>query len=240
MLPPIPSHYTFGATVPLYESNQIEFKVSTISFDKLKKTVCAFLNTIGGYIFIGINDSRQICGIEPKIADNIALMVDQLICLKSVTRMDDTELTIREASAQIVDVVAGDGRVILIIKVQPASLSEDYMCSTGECYFRLNASNYCRRSDASEIIQLRSEIAKLKSDKLKLNGYINMLSGTLRRSLVAEASAQAATQAALSSPWTMIISLFHLITGDCLIGPGIGDGNDLHHVATGYLSTTYM
>ena len=70
MLPPIPSHYTFGATVPLYESNQIEFKVSTISFDKLKKTVCAFLNTIGGYIFIGINDSRQICGIEPKIADN--------------------------------------------------------------------------------------------------------------------------------------------------------------------------
>jgi predicted HTH transcriptional regulator len=227
MLPPIPSRYTYGATVPLYESNQIEFKVSTISFDKLKKTVCAFLNTIGGYIFIGIDDSRQICGIEPKMADNISLMVDQIICLKSVTRMDGAELTIREASAQIVDVDGTAGKVLLIIKVQPASLSQDYMWDTGECYFRLNASNYCRRSDASEIIQLRGEIAKLKNDKVKLNGYINMLSGELRRSLAAAASARA------KSPW---MGLFNWLIGDCLV---IGYDNDLHHVGAGYLSTTY-
>jgi predicted HTH transcriptional regulator len=221
MLPPIPSRYTFGATVPLYESNQIEFKVSTISFDKLKKTVCAFLNTIGGYIFIGIDDRCQICGIEPKVADNITLLVDQIICLKTVTRMDGTDLTIREVSAQIVNVEEAPGRVILIIKVQPASLSQDYMWSTGECYFRLNASNYCRRSDACEIIQLRGEIAKLKSDKLKLNAYINMLSGTLRRSLAAEAAARAA------SPWA---SLFNWLVGDCLIGPTMSDINDMHHI----------
>lgn len=226
MLPPIPSSYTFGATVPLYESNQIEFKVSTISFDKLKKTVCAFLNTIGGYIFIGIDDNRQICGIEPKVADNIALMVDQIICLKTVTRADGTELTIREASAQIVNVVGAPGRVILIIKVQPASFSQDYMWSTGECYFRLNASNYCRRSDAAEIIQLRGEIAKLKNDKLKLNGYISMLSGTLRRSLASEAAAQAA----LNSPWNMAVGLFRWLAGDCLLGPIMSDNNDPHNI----------
>ena len=222
MLPPIPSRYTFGATVPLYESNQIEFKVSTISFDKLKKTVCAFLNTIGGYIFIGIDDRCQICGIDPKVADQSALLVDQLICLKSVTRTDGTDLTIREASVQIVNVEGAPGRVILIIKVQPASLSQDYIWSTGECYFRLNASNYCRRSDACEIIQLRCEIAKLKSDKLKQTGYINMLSGALRRSLAAEAAARAAR------PWT---SLFNWLVGDCLLGPTMSDINDLHHVA---------
>lgn len=226
MLPPIPSRYTYGTTVPLYESNQIEFKVSTISFDKLKKTVCAFLNTIGGYIFIGIDDSRQICGIDPKMADNITLMVDQLICLKSITHMDGKELTIKEASVQIVDVMGNGDRVILIIKVQPISLSEDYMWNTGECYFRLNASNYCRRSDACEIIQLRAEVAKLKNDKLKLNGYINMLSGTLRRSLAAAAK----------SP---LDGLFRWLIGDCLIGPELSDNNDLHHVGAGYLSTTY-
>jgi predicted HTH transcriptional regulator len=226
MLPPIPSRYTFGATVPLYESNQIEFKVSTISFDKLKKTVCAFLNTIGGYIFIGIDDNRQVCGIEPKVADNIALMVDQIICLKTVTRMDGTELTIREASAQIVNVGGVDERVILVIKVQPASLSQDYIWSTGECYFRLNASNYCRRSDAAEIIQLRGEIAKLKNDKLKLNGYISMLGGTLRRTLASEAAAKAA----LESPWNMAVGLFRWLAGDCLIDPALMHDNDLHCV----------
>jgi predicted HTH transcriptional regulator len=227
MLPQIPSRYTFGATVPMYESNQIEFKVSTISFDKLKKTVCAFLNTIGGYIFIGIDDGRQVQGIEPKVADNLALLVDQIICLKTITRTDGTELTTREASAQIVDVVGAPGRVLLIIKVQPASLSQDYIWCTGECYFRLNASNYCRRSDAAEIIQLRGEIAKLKNDKLKLNGYASMLAGTLRRSLVAEAAAQSA----LRDPWTLAVGLFRWFAGDCLISPTYID-NDHHCIGS--------
>jgi predicted HTH transcriptional regulator len=226
MLSPIPGRYTFGATVPLYESNQIEFKVNTISFDKLKKTVCAFLNTIGGYIFIGINDDRQILGIEPKVADNLALLVDQIICLKTIMRADESELTTAEVSTKIVDITGSPDRVLLIIRVQPASLSQDYMWTTGERYFRLNASNYCRRSDASEIIQLRGEIARLKNDKVKLEGYIRMLSGTHRRLLLSEAAAKAAA----TDPWSIAGSLFRWFVGDCLIGAALKDDNDLHHI----------
>jgi len=233
MLPLIPSHYTYGSTMPLYESNQIEYKVNTISFDKLKKTVCAFLNTIGGYIFIGINDDRQILGIEPKMADNLALMVDQIICLKAIMRdNDESELTTAEASAQIVDVAGMPGRVILIIRVQPSSLSQNYMWPTGERYFRLNASNYCRRTDAAEIMQLRGEIARLKNDKVKLEGYINMLAGAHRRTLLSEAAAVRKA----ANPWLMVGELFRWLVGDCLIGNAIVDDNDMHHVGTDYLS----
>lgn len=232
MLPPIPSHYTYGSTMALYESNQIEYKVNTISFDKLKKTVCAFLNTIGGYIFIGINDDRQILGIEPKVADNLALLVDQIICLKAIMRDDESELTTSEASATIVPVVGSHGRVILIIRVQPASLSQNYMWPTGERYFRLNASNYCRRSDAAEIIQLRGEVARLKNEKLKLEGYINMLAGTHRRLLLSEAEAVRKA----TDPWSMVSGLIRWLTGDCIISDAIMDDNDIHHVGTDHLS----
>ena len=192
MLPPIPSHYTLGDTVPLHETSQIEFKENSISFEKLKKTVCAFLNTIGGYIFIGINDSRIITGITYHLADRFSLFVDQLISGKGIMRTDGTDLTISEVSTRVQEVEGSRGSlVILIIAIRPASTEQDYMWSTGERYFRLNASNYCRRSDASEIVQLKERIALLKSDCGKLNSHIDMMSGALRKSMVAAAKAAA-------------------------------------------------
>lgn len=190
MLPPIPSHYTLGSTVALHETSQIEFKENSISFEKLKKTVCAFLNTIGGYIFIGINDSRVITGISYHLADRFSLFVDQLISGKTIMRTDGSDLTINEISTKVVEVEGSRGSlVVLIIAVRPASTVQDYMWATGERYFRLNASNYCRRSDASEIIQLKERISVLKSDCGKLNAHMDMMSGVLRKSMVAAAKA---------------------------------------------------
>lgn len=32
----------------------------------LFETICAFLNTMGGYIILGVNDKKEIVGVNPK------------------------------------------------------------------------------------------------------------------------------------------------------------------------------
>ena len=192
MLPPVPSRYTYGTTVPLYESNQIEFKENSISFEKLKKTVCAFLNSIGGYIFIGISDDRRIVGISDRLADRYSLFVDLLISGRSIVRLGGGDLTIKEVSTQIIEVTGGpEPLVLLLISVKPLSTESDYMWATGERYFRLNASNYCRRDEAIELVQLKERVSLLKSDCGKLSSQLTTMMHELRKSMVSEAKATA-------------------------------------------------
>lgn len=79
------------------ESHQVEFKPSLLyDFNKqrgryfvkyiIAKTICSFLNSRGGYLFIGVNDNGEIKGIEPDYSlfegnkqDKIKLEVDSLI-----------------------------------------------------------------------------------------------------------------------------------------------------------------
>ena len=191
MLPPIPTHYTLGTTVPLFESNQIEFKQTTISFEKLKKTVCAFLNSIGGYIFIGIDDQRIVQGIPYALADRLTLFVDNLISGRSIIRRDGSaDLTIREIQTRTMPVGGSDGSLfLLIITVQPNSMESDYMWTTGERYFRLNASNYCRRDDPTEIMQLKEKISGLKKECGTLGSQLSAMTHALRKSMAAESKA---------------------------------------------------
>ena len=56
-----------------------EFKESKSALPKgLFETVCAFLNTKGGYIFLGVNDNREIVGVDEIPERSIAYVINSL------------------------------------------------------------------------------------------------------------------------------------------------------------------
>ena len=51
--------------ISLGENANTEFKLASNELPKnLFETVCAFLNTAGGYIILGVNDKKEIVGIN--------------------------------------------------------------------------------------------------------------------------------------------------------------------------------
>lgn len=56
----------------LGENITTEFKNTSNELPKnLFETICAFLNTIGGYIILGVNDQKEIIGIDESIKDKL-------------------------------------------------------------------------------------------------------------------------------------------------------------------------
>lgn len=203
-LPAIPENYVLNTVVQLYENTQIEFKENSISIDKLKRTVCAFLNTIGGYIFIGIDDWCKVVGIDQKTADIFTLLVDQIIREKLVVREGDSALTLAELSCRTVDL--GGQKTLLIIHCCPTDLEQGYMWPTGERYFRLNASNYCRKDDATELVLLKEKLATLKQDRGRLASQLDTVMVALKKSMIAESRVAAERDAALAHLYAQILA----------------------------------
>lgn len=187
MLPTLPQQFRLGQRLKIYESSQIEFKENSISLEKMKKTVCAFLNTIGGYILIGVDDSCYVVGIDQKVADRLALFVDQIIREAMVVRDDDAMLDLKEVSCDLLP-IDGTEDVILMVRVAPEANTE-YKWRNGERYYRLNASNYCRRDAAAEVEQLKESVVQLKEEKGFIMSQLRTAMGSLRKALVAAARA---------------------------------------------------
>lgn len=54
------------------ESRTVEFKESQMKLNRdVFETVCAFLNRNGGHLILGVNDQKEILGIEPTLAAKI-------------------------------------------------------------------------------------------------------------------------------------------------------------------------
>jgi len=67
------------------ESERLEFKESLSDWDGILKTICAFLNTKGGKIVIGVDDQENIRGIDigkdtlPNIINRIKFSIEPII-----------------------------------------------------------------------------------------------------------------------------------------------------------------
>ncbi len=46
------------------ENRQLEFKVELPAAEKLAKTACAFSNSQGGYLIIGVDDQNKVVGVD--------------------------------------------------------------------------------------------------------------------------------------------------------------------------------
>lgn len=68
------------------ESSTIEFKRKLTTPDKIAKEICAFANTKGGYLIIGIDDDRKVVGIESEKTEiDIIKIACQFYILPPVT-----------------------------------------------------------------------------------------------------------------------------------------------------------
>jgi predicted HTH transcriptional regulator len=133
---------------PYPEGYQWEYKENIPKSIELTATVCALLNTRGGYIVIGIRDKDlAICGIPEtstlKHIDNFLLVCDDIYHQGLVIQEDGSRLKQATITAELRTLA--DGRRLIVIRVTP-EVGMKYARHCGKIYIRLAASNYLMRS----------------------------------------------------------------------------------------------
>lgn len=124
------------------ESKTLEFKETLPKNDSIAKTVIAFSNTSGGKLIVGINDQREVVGIDDKeifeLQDRIASIISDS-CHPNILPEIYT-LNIH-------------GKIVLVIEVSRGNLLPYYLKNHGKdggVYVRLGATN---RQASAEMIQ---------------------------------------------------------------------------------------
>lgn len=124
------------------ESKTLEFKENLPKNESIAKTVIAFSNTSGGKLIIGINDKREIVGIDDKeifeIQDKIASIIFDSCYPNILPEIYTLNL---------------EGKILLVIEVSRGNLLPYYLKHHGKdngTYVRLGATN---RQASLEMIQ---------------------------------------------------------------------------------------
>jgi hypothetical protein len=183
----LPKTWVYGEKVPFTESNTVEFKrVSKFSglfiysssnsgLPKYKETLIGFLNSGGGYLFMGILDDGTILGVEDMTEsglDKLNLWVDSCFnCLvyKNGDPINPSELSLRIHTFP----VAGKDTHIVMIEAINKGMPLDIMTRSGTIIYRLNASNYkvCvepvyRKSDVKGMISsIQQQMQRIIDEK---------------------------------------------------------------------------
>lgn len=131
------------ATVfPYPENSQLEFKQSYVELreEKLWNTICAFLNSSGGYLVLGVSDDRKICGVLcDKKLDRFLLNVDNAFHQRKIHTVEGEPLDLGTIKADILP--AASNKHICVVTVIPVP-GYTYQLLDGSIYHRLSASNY--------------------------------------------------------------------------------------------------
>ncbi len=157
-------------TFPYPEGIQFEFKKTFTSVarsvktkDKLYQTICAFLNTQGGYLIYGIDDeTREIHGVpitKSKELDAFLLKVDNIYHSNILMQENGTPLVPGTVVATIVPVTKYQTH-LCIVKVTPTP-GVTCIFHSGEKYVRLSASNYHVNAKHSCVKMRRKEYIKI-------------------------------------------------------------------------------
>ena len=130
-------------TFPLPEGTNLEFKLgfnSSIS-EKIIATLCGILNSGGGYLIIGIEDTtRHIVGIKSdKCMDNFLLMLDSIYHHNHIKKKNGSPISIETITSRVVP--TAEGKELLIITLK-AENGETYTVKDGTIWYRLAASNF--------------------------------------------------------------------------------------------------
>ena len=155
---------------PYAEGYHFEFKKSSASItnEKLISTICAFLNTEGGYYIVGVEDgSRNILGVnENKDLDHFLLRVDDIHHLKHITYDDSTPISTE--TMKVLTFPVKNKKVLCVIQVIPEE-GKKYILSSGQAYYRLSASNLkCSnvKNHIDNLIIERTKVIQGDYDKL--------------------------------------------------------------------------
>lgn len=95
------------------ESVTLEFKQTISHPEKIAKTLVAFANTKGGKLIIGINDRKEIVGIDPEEEQYVLQIAASRYCRPAV----QLHCTVAEF----------DDKIVLIAEVAPSNTAHFYM-----------------------------------------------------------------------------------------------------------------
>lgn len=162
MLPSFPTTFKIGDRFPYPEGLQFEFKEN--NYNKMIDTICAFLNTVGGYYIIGINDAGIVRGINRAMLDKCMLLMDSVFREERIVNATTKEpVSPSYICAESINV--GNDKYLMVVRVIPTA--DDTIWQTKDCIWRrMNASNCSgttsQRPDASIIHSLKDKNAQLE------------------------------------------------------------------------------
>ncbi|XP_059805201.1 schlafen-like protein 1 isoform X1 [Hypanus sabinus] len=178
----------FYGTLMGSETRNVEFKrgggeyLNVTLKNHIRKYICAFLNSEGGSLFVGVNDDGTVCGVEcsHKDEDRVRLLID------SILKGFKPPLFPTSYSISFLPVIK-DGDTGLFLKVvrltvHPPSKDGDiflYETDQGEVYIRRDGSvqgpltgssiqEWCRQKWTAEVKKLQGIIDTLVKEEYQL------------------------------------------------------------------------
>jgi predicted HTH transcriptional regulator len=168
--PPFPPDYELFTSThfPYPESQIYEFKKSLQHYDKkILGTICAFLNSQGGYFVFGIDDETlEITGVrnDRKSVDTFLIDIDSIFHLSRI--VDTTTMDAVQRENIVLSRIEHPRGTILVIDVSPI-IGHRYQLSDGTSYERLNASNLMKKVTRLYTEEEMMNIIRNKEDKLR-------------------------------------------------------------------------
>jgi predicted HTH transcriptional regulator len=126
----------------LPESNWLEYKAAATAcmLNKIPATICAMLNSDGGYIVVGVEDDNlQILGLGVKEYDRLALYVDNIYRSGAVLTEEGKTLPLN--TLKVFSLTAANSKRVAVIQITPDE-DKKYKLKNNEMYYRLSASNF--------------------------------------------------------------------------------------------------
>lgn len=140
------------------ESTTIEFKRKISSFEKIAKEITAMANTLGGYLFIGIDDNGSIVGVKSEKSE--------------VTTIEFANETLILPNVNLeIDVVDYKGKDIIAVKIPNSELKPHKLLIIDEnqkqikrAFIRVGEQSVMASSEMTRLMsyQNKNSIAELK------------------------------------------------------------------------------
>lgn len=175
------------------EGLQLDFKHTISDAYKIAKTICAFANTKGGTLLVGVRDNKTIAGVKSEEEKYMIEMAAQLYCVPPIDlkftehvieKKIILEVTIDESNNKPVFALDSEKKQIVYIR------QEDQTFKAGiVSYEWLKFNNKSQSLSKNTYGFFESEIMQLmrKNGPLKLNNLLNNLpfkKRTIIRSLI--------------------------------------------------------
>ena len=179
VLPVLTTSHFDHTFFPFFESIQFEFKRTFHyqQFPKYLETMCSFLNSRGGYLIFGIDDTRELVGvsIDSCKIDEVLLRIDSIILNRRILgrRVDTNEIiTITSKNITTEFISNSNNKLFLVIKVVPIQLSDiRFQLDNGKTYYRLGASNFVDKNERfftqSDVENQMAVVRQENSDNLR-------------------------------------------------------------------------
>ncbi len=170
------------------EKVNVELKTSSSLLPKsLFETVCAFLNTIGGYIILGVNDEREIIGIKRENVDKLKK--------DFASKCNNEELISPTIFCELKEVLV-DGKIVLYTYIPE---SKNVHKTKNKVFMRNHEGDFDVTSNMNLIVQIHNQKNKIY-DEDRVYSYID-IEEDINHELIEKARQLANSNVNKRHPW---------------------------------------